>query len=256
VQVSCGNVLDQEGQTLYANFMQVDDILSELRGMGSPSVKKMLINNHDVREPCFGVKIGDMKTIVKRVKTDHQLALDLYATGNYDAMYLAGLVADDDRMTKRDLQRWVSQAQGGALATSTVPCVAAQGRFGWDMATKWIDTSKDHVVSAGWATFSCLVALRDDADLDIVVLKQLIDRVQKSIHTAPDAVRYAMNNFVISVGCYVKPLTKHALTVAEKIGVVTADQGDNACKIPFAPDYIRKVEKRGTLGKKRKTVKC
>jgi len=65
-----------------------------------------------------------------------------------------------------------------------------------------------------------------------------------------------MNNFVISVGCYVKSLKDLAMQTGERIGKVTADLGNNSCQIPFAPDYIRKVEKRGTIGKKRKTVKC
>jgi hypothetical protein len=70
------------------------------------SIKKVL-RNHGVQEPFFGVKIGDMKKIQKRIKKDYQLALDLYDTGIYDAMYLAGLIADDAKMTKRDLQRWI-----------------------------------------------------------------------------------------------------------------------------------------------------
>jgi hypothetical protein len=69
-------------------------------------------------------------------------------------------------------------------------------------------------------------------------------------------VRYAMNGFVIAVGSYVLPLTEFTLQTAEKIGRVTADLGDNQCQVPFAPDYIRKVQKRDAIGKKRKTVKC
>ena len=77
-----------------------------------------------------------------------------------------------------------------------------------------------------------------------------------TIHTAPDMARYAMNNFIISVACYVKPLTEYARKAAEKIGPVHANLGDNSCEIPFAPDYIKKVEARHPLGKKRKTMKC
>jgi len=58
------------------------------------------------------------------------------------------------------------------------------------------------------------------------------------------------------VGSYVQPLTETAIQTAEKIGPVTADLGNNSCQVPFAPDYIRKVEQRGTIGKKRKSAKC
>lgn len=236
--------------------MTAKEILSELKALGSESYKRLMMKNHGVKEPCFGVKIGDMKKIQKRIKKDHQLALDLYDTGNYDAMYLAGLIADDDRMTQKHLQRWAERAEGGALSGSTVAWVAAQGPHGWEMAMKWIDSPKSQVAEAGWSTLSGLVALKEDSDLDIKALKALLERVRKSIQQAPDRVRYAMNGFVIATGSYVKPLTQIAINTGEKIGPVMADLGDNECQIPFAPDYIRKVEKVRGLGKKRKTVKC
>ena len=80
--------------------------------------------------------------------------------------------------------------------------------------------------------------------------------MQKTIHQAPNYVRYQMNAFVIAVGSYVQPLTDTALQTGEKIGPVTVDMGNNSCQVPFAPDYIRKVQKRGTIGKKRKSAKC
>ena len=100
------------------------------------------------------------------------------------------------------------------------------------------------------------MAIRDDADLDLAELKQLLQRVQKTIHQQPNRVRHVMNGFVIAVGSYVEPLTDVAMQVGAKIGPVTVDLGGTACKVPYAPDYIQKVQKRGSIGKKRKTTKC
>ena len=60
--------------------MTANEVLEKLRGMGTESIKKVL-RNHGVQEPFFGVKIGDMKKIQKRIKKDYQLALELYDTG-------------------------------------------------------------------------------------------------------------------------------------------------------------------------------
>src|ERR1700749_3036789 len=87
----------------------VSAIMEELRSHGSESIKKILLN-HGVKEPFFGVKVEYLKPIQKRIKKDYQLAKDLFATGNADAMYLAGLIADDAKMTKADLQSWVEMA--------------------------------------------------------------------------------------------------------------------------------------------------
>jgi 3-methyladenine DNA glycosylase AlkD len=236
--------------------MTAKQILDELKPLGAESYKRMLFKNYGVKEPCFGVKIGDLKKIQKRIKKDYQLALDLYDTGNYDAMYLAGLIADDARMTKNDLQRWVGNAYAGSLPGATVAWVAAGSPHGRELALEWIDSPKPLVAAAGWSTLSSLVALKDDADLDLPDLKRLLERVKNEIHQAPDAARYAMNGFIISVGSYVKPLTELALRIGEEIGPVTADLGNNNCQVFSAPEYIRKVEKHGSLGKKRKTVKC
>jgi hypothetical protein len=80
--------------------------------------------------------------------------------------------------------------------------------------------------------------------------------VQKTIHKQPNYVRLGMNGFVIAVGCYVESLTDLALQTAEKIGKITVDMGDTSCKVASASEYIQKVQKRRTIGKKRKSVKC
>lgn len=235
--------------------MTANEILDELKPLGSEGYKRILFN-HGAKEPCFGVKISELQKIAKRIKKDYRLALDLYATGNYDAMYLAGLIADDAKMTKADLRRWAKGAYCRGISGAAVPWVAAGSPYGWELALEWIDSKTPLVAVAGWGTLGCLVSIMADAELDIPALEKLLKRVEKTIHPAPDPVRYQMNAFVIALGSYVKPLTESAIRAAEKIGPVEADMGDTSCQVPFAPDYIRKVEQRGSIGKKRKTAKC
>src|SRR5262245_3344243 len=116
--------------------MTAKQILEELKPLGRESYKNVLVKNHGVQEPCFGVAISELKKFQKRIKMDYRLALELYDTGNYDAMYLAGLIADDARMSKADLQRWVEKAYGGGLVGATVPWVAAGSPHGREVALK------------------------------------------------------------------------------------------------------------------------
>jgi 3-methyladenine DNA glycosylase AlkD len=235
--------------------MTAAEIVKQLKPLGSDSYKRTMLN-HGIQEPLYGVKISELKKFQKRIKKDYQLALDLYDTGIYDAMYLAGLVADDPKMTKADLRRWLAKTTSPALCGFTVAWVAAESLHGHELALEWIESNDEKTAVAGWATLSGLVSIKEDAELDIAELKQLLRRVQKTIHQQPDQVRYVMNGFVIAVGSYVKELTSLAVRTAKKIGPVAVDMGDTACKVPFAPEYIRKVQQRGAIGKKRKTVKC
>jgi 3-methyladenine DNA glycosylase AlkD len=235
--------------------MTAADILKQLKALGSESYARVL-KKHGVKEPVYGVKIEELKKFQKRIKTDYLLALDLYDTGVYDAMYLAGLVADDAKMTKRDLRGWLAKANSDALCGSTVAWVAAGSKHGRELALEWIDSDEERVATTGWATLTSLVSITDDADLDLPKLKRLLRRVGETIHQQPNHVRYAMNGFVIAAGSYVPALTDLAIETGEKIGTVTVDMGDTACKVPSAPQYIRKVQQRGSIGKKRKTAKC
>jgi 3-methyladenine DNA glycosylase AlkD len=235
--------------------MTAEDVVTELEPLGRESYKKVM-RNHGVPEPFFGVKIEDLKKIQKRIKKDYRLALELFDTGIYDAMYLAGLIADDPKMTKKDLQHWVKKAHCSALSEYTVAWVAAESNHGLELALEWIDSDRESVATSGWATLSGVVSIKADAELDLNQLKQLLQRVEKTIHEQPDRVRYVMNGFVIAAGTYVAPLTALAFRTAKKIGRVTVDMGETACQVPSAPDYIRKVQMRGGIGKKRKTVKC
>jgi 3-methyladenine DNA glycosylase AlkD len=235
--------------------MTAKEIVEQLKPLGIDSYKKNL-QKHGVQEPLFGVKIEELKKFQKRIKKDYQLALELYETGIYDAMYLAGLIADDAKMTKKDLGRWVEKANCSMLSEYTVAWVAAESAHGHELALEWIKSKKENVAASGWATLSGLVAIKDDSDLDLPELKGHLERVQKTIHREPNRVRYTMNAFVIAVGTYVKALTDLATRTGTQIGPVTVDMGGTACKVPYAPDYIQKVQARGAIGKKRKTTKC
>ncbi len=235
--------------------MTVEEIMTELQSLGKESIKKVLIN-HGAKEPFFGVSVEDLKKIQKKIRRDHDLAIGLYATGNSDAMYLSGLIADDAKMTKAELQTWVEGAYWYMLSEYTVPWVAAESLYGLELALEWIESPSEQIASAGWATLSSLVTIKKDSELDIALLGKLLKSVEKKIHALPNRVRHCMNGFVIAAGCSVLPLTELALIVAKKIGKVAVEQGGKQCKVPLAEEYILNAKTKGTLGKKRKTAKC
>jgi 3-methyladenine DNA glycosylase AlkD len=232
-----------------------DEIVAELKKLGSASTKKVLLR-HGAREPFYGVKVEDLKKIQKRIKKDHGLALALYDTGISDAMYLAGLIADPMKMTRADLRKWAKGAYWNMLAGYTVPWVASESRYAVELAKEWMDSPRELIATAGWTTYSSFVTITPDERLDLKEIDQLLGRVQKEVHGAPNRVRYAMNGFVIAVGAAVAPLTARAKAVAKAIGAVEVDMGDTSCRVPDALAYIAKVEAAGRLGAKRKAAAC
>jgi 3-methyladenine DNA glycosylase AlkD len=235
--------------------MTVEEVMAELKSYGNENIKKIFLK-HGMKEPLFGVKVEYLKLIQKRIKMDYKLSLELYSTNNADAMYLAGLIADDEKMTKKDLQTWVKLAVSKSICDYTVPWVAAGSKYGFELAMEWIDSKEEHIAAAGWSTLSGLVSVKSDDELNIPALKKLLKRVEKNIHSSENRVRSTMNSFTIAAGTFVKELTKDAIAVAVNVGTVKVDMNGTACKVPDAMEYIKKVSDKGLLGRKKKVLKC
>ena len=235
--------------------MTTQEILKELEDYGDERTKNTLMK-HGAKEPLFGVKVQDLKKILKKTKKNHELSLELYDTGNSDAMYLAGLMADEKQITEKQLEDWVNKAYWSYLSEYTVPWVAAETEYGFELGIKWIKSDIETVASAGWGTLAYYAAVNQDEKLDLDVYIKLLDSIPNEIHTAKNRVKYTMNGFVIAIGTYVEALTEKAKDVATKIGKVSVDVGGTACKVPLANAYIDKVIDKGRIGKKRKTARC
>jgi 3-methyladenine DNA glycosylase AlkD len=233
----------------------VGEVMAELKKKGSEKTRWMYAR-HGVQCEMFGVSIAELKTIAKRIKGNQELACELYDTGNLDARYLAGMVADGAKMSKKQLESWAKAANAGMLSEYTVPWVATESRHARELALRWMASKQASIATSGWNTYAGIVATTPDEELDLAEIKQLLARVVKEIDKAPNFVRYTMNGFVIAVGACVKPLHNEAKAAAKKIGKVSVDMGDTACKVPLATEYIEKVVKAGRVGKKRKTIKC
>lgn len=235
--------------------MTYKEVMTALEAYGSETTKNTLIK-HGAKEPFFGVKVQDLKKILKKTKKNHELSLELYDSGNSDAMYLAGLMADETQITKKHLNDWVKKAYWSYLSEYAVPWVAAETPHGFELGLKWRKSKDENIASAGWATLASYASVRDDSELDISVYKDLLDEIPKAILTAKNRVKYTMNGFVIAIGSYVKELNSHAMKIGEQLGKVEVDMKGTACKIPLATTYIQKVMDKNKVGNKRKSARC
>jgi 3-methyladenine DNA glycosylase AlkD len=235
--------------------MTKQEVLQDLEGYGNDQTKKTLMN-HGAKEPLFGVKVADLKKVLKKTKKNHDLSLELYATGNSDAMYLAALMADESQITKDQINQWVGQAYWAYLNEFAVPWVASETDFGYEIGLEWIESEDEDIATAGWATLYWYTAVNEDEKLNLQGYNSLLDRVESTIHDQPNRVRHTMNAFVIAVGGYVGPLTDRCLEVAINVGKVSVEMNGTACKVPFAHGYIMKIVNRGSVGKKRKSARC
>lgn len=235
--------------------MDFETVMQTLESMATEQTKR-IYRAHGVHEPHFGVPTTAMRPLAKKIKRNQALAEQLYATGNYDAMYFAGMIADPRVMTEADFDRWMEDAYFYMLSDYVVAVSLAETAFAQIVADRWIKSGKELVMSAGWACYEWLLGSRPDSEFDRDKLKKMLDTVAGTIHTQPNRTRYSMNGFVIAVGSSYLPLHEEAMEAAEKIGKVKVATDKGACSVPLASEYIQKIKDKGRLGFKRKGVRC
>lgn len=235
--------------------MKVETVMQELEALGKERLKKMYMSN-GAQEPLFGVATGEMKPLFRQIKINHSLAEELYATGNYDAMYFAGMIADPKAMTHADFERWIEKAYFYMLSDFVVAVTLAEADIAQEVADKWIASGDELKMSAGWSCYRWLLGSRPDSEFDESKLAGMLETVKNSIHDAPERTKSAMNNFVYTVAVSYVPLHKQAVETAQAIGPVEMKRDKKKSAILNASENIQKSLDRGQLGFKRKYVRC
>lgn len=233
----------------------VSEVFEELKNVGSEQTKKTYLR-HGAREPLFGVTSQNLKKIMKKTGKDYFLALELYASGNYDAMYFAGMITEPKKMSKDDFRGWIKAAYCQGIADYTVAVTLAETSFAVELADEWLHSLHSLYRSAGWSCYCWLLGNRPDHFFNEEIIKTMLTYVDNHIHEEENRVKYAMNSFVIAVGISYIPLHEYAYEVADHIGIVAVDMGDTNCKTPSAKAYIKKAMDSNRIGFKRKHVRC
>jgi 3-methyladenine DNA glycosylase AlkD len=235
--------------------MDFETVMQELEALGKERLKKIYISN-GAHEPLFGVATGEMKPLAKKIKINQPLAEQLYATGNYDAMYFAGIIADPKAMTQADFDRWIDKAYFYMLSDFVVAVTLAETDIAQEVADQWIASGEELKMSAGWSCYCWLLGSRRDSEFAESKLANMLEVVEKTIHDSPERTKSAMNSFLYTVGVSYKPLHDKAVETSKSVGPVEIKKDKKKSSILNASETIQKAVDKGQLGFKRKYVRC
>lgn len=235
--------------------MDAATVMQELEALGKERTKKMYLSN-GAQEPLFGVATGAMKPLAKQIKINQALAEELYATGNYDAMYFAGVIADPKAMTAADFDRWMDGAYFYMLSDYVVAVTLAEAPIAQEVADAWIASGDELRMSAGWSCYCWLIGNRKDHEFSESKLAAMLETVKNTITEAPPRTQSAMNTFLYTVAISYVPLHKQAVATAQAIGPVEMKRDNKKNATLHAYETIQKDIERGRVGFKRKYVRC
>lgn len=220
--------------------LSLDDVMTALEKAGTEQTRKTW-TRHGAKGPMFGVLFGELFKLMKRIDVDHELARALWATGNVDARNLAMKIADPLAMTPDELDRWAIE-NPMRMCCAYIATLAAEGPHARQKLRDWRSSKNEQLRAAGWSLLGRLSDL--DESFPEAELLQSVAEIEKSIHSAPNELKNEMHRALITLGGRSAPLRKAVLAAAKRIGKVTIDHGDTACKTPDIAEYVEKMWKR------------
>ncbi|MBU5671878.1 DNA alkylation repair protein [Paenibacillus brevis] len=235
--------------------MNLESVMQELEALGKERTKKIYISN-GAHEPLFGVATGAMKPIAKKIKINQPLAEELYATGNYDAMYFAGIIADPNAMTEEDYDRWMDGAYFYMLSDFVVAVTLSESDIAQQVADKWIACGEELRMSAGWSCYCWLLGNRPDHQFSEQKIAGMLELAASAIQDSPARTKFSMSNFIYTVGISYLPLHAKALETAKALEPIEVQLNNTKSKLLQPAGNILKFLERGQLGFKRKYVRC
>lgn len=219
--------------------MTVNEILTKLKGLGEESVYKRNLK-FGSGDDQFGVKMGDLRTIAKKIKTDHELAKDLWKTGNLEARLLATLIVVPEKLSAIELEEMVSVAKFYQLADWLNSYVVKEHPDKEMLRQKWMSSDDIMTGRAAWS----LTAGRVVRNPDGLDLSALLDRIEAEMPDAAPELQWTMNTTLAQIGICFPEHRERALTIGERLGIYRDYPVSKGCTSPFAPIWINEMVRR------------
>ena len=218
--------------------MTVDEVMAELESLGDERTRRRYVDE-GVGKHVFGVKMGSLRKVAKRIKRDHGLAMDLWKTKNLDARLLAILVLDVRRLAPKQLERMVKAAKPGQLADWMNSYVVKKRADKESLREAWMASDHPMLARSAWS----MTAARVETDPDGLDLSGLLDRIEAEMGEAPEAAKWTMNICLVQIGIHHPKLRKRATKIGETIGAYRDYPTSKGCTSPFAPTAIASLQR-------------
>lgn len=219
--------------------MTLEATLTQLESLGNEKVRAHNKKN-GAGDDQFGVRLGDIRKLAEKIKSNDQLAIALWDTGNIDARLLAILLIKPKSVSRDDMDRMVRSVDFVQVADWLNSYVVRNHPEKESLRQAWMDEEDPWAARAGWSLTSERIAKTPDG-LD---LPALLDRIESEMGNAAPEVQWTMNFCLAGIGIHFPRHRKRALAIGEKLGIYRDYPVSRGCTSPFAPIWINEMVRR------------
>jgi 3-methyladenine DNA glycosylase AlkD len=214
----------------------VAEVMRELAALENPQMREM----NERRGDDHGVNLSQLRALAKRLKTQHGLARELWATDDTAAQLLAILICRPKAFERDELDAMLREARAPKVHDWLVNYVVKKSPHAEELRVAWFEDPDPVVASAGWALTTERVArAANGLDLDA-----LLDLIEAEMKDAPDRLQWAMNHCLAQIGITHAEHRARAIEIGERLEVLKEYPTPPNCTSPYAPIWIGEMVRR------------
>lgn len=219
--------------------MILKETLKQLEALGNEKMRAQNTKN-GAHENQFGVRLGDIKKLAKKIKANHELALSLWDTENIDARLLATLIIKPNELSIEEMDKIVQSVEFNQVADWLNAYVVKNHPENEALRQLWMTSAQPMTARAGWNLTASRV-VRDPEGLELAVI---LDRIESEMGKAAPEVQWTMNSTLAEIGIHFPDHRERALAIGEKLGIYRDYPVSKGCTSPFAPIWIKEMVSR------------
>jgi len=211
-------------------------VMDELAALEDPKARAVNEKHGD----DHGVNLTKLRAVAKRLKTQQELAQQLWTTGDTAARLLALLICRPKAFGNDELDVMLREARTPKVHDWLVNYVVKKNPNAEELRVAWTADPDPVVASAGWALTTERVAKKPEG-LD---LSGLLDVIEAEMKDAPDRLQWAMNHCLAQIGIEHARYRARAIDIGERLRVLEDYPTPPNCTSPFAPIWISEMVRR------------
>ena len=219
--------------------MTLKETLAQLKSLGNEKVRAHNKKN-GAGNNQFGVQLGDIRKLAAKIKTNHELAIALWKTGNIDAQLLAILLMKPKNLSAGEMDRMVRSVNFVQVADWLNSYVVKNHPDKETLRQSWMMADNPWAARAGWSLTSERIA-KSSEGLD---LPALLDRIESEMADAAPQVQWTMNFCLAGIGIHFPKHRKRAIAIGGTLGIYRDYPVSKGCTSPFAPIWINEMVRR------------
>ena len=223
-----------------ASSISFREVFAQLEAWGSENTRKIYAR-YGAGDNQFGVTLGNLRSLAKKLKTNHALALELWATGNTDAMILATMIMAPGQLSVQEIESMAKPLSYFKLIDELVFNVVVNTAHAEKLRTRWMDSPKEMLGRAGWNLLNDRITKGETDGLDF---DALLKTIEAGILSAPKRKQEAMNRCLVEIGIHFPEFTQKCVALGERLGRFDTTPVSKGCTSTYAPEWIAAALKR------------